>query len=42
MGNIQMLGKTLGHMYRGEKAIETALIPMMFLDEIAHHSVDFG
>jgi choline dehydrogenase-like flavoprotein len=41
MGNIQMLGKSLGPMYRGEKAIETALVPMMFLDEIAHHSVDF-
>ena len=41
MGNIQMLGKSLGPMYRGERAIETALVPMMFLDEIARHSVDF-
>jgi choline dehydrogenase-like flavoprotein len=41
MGNIQMLGKSLGPMYRGEKPIETALVPMMVLDEIAHHSVDF-
>jgi choline dehydrogenase-like flavoprotein len=41
MGNIQMLGKSLGPMYRGEKSVETALVPMMFLDEIAHHSVDF-
>jgi choline dehydrogenase-like flavoprotein len=41
MGNIQMLGKSVGAMYRGEKPIETALVPMMFLDEIASHSVDF-
>ncbi len=41
MGNIQMIGKSLGPMFRGEKAIETALVPMMLLDKIAHHSVDF-
>jgi choline dehydrogenase-like flavoprotein len=41
MGNIQMLGKSLGAMYRGEKPLETTLVPMMLLDEIAHHSVDF-
>lgn len=41
MGNIQMVGKSLGPMYRGEKPIETALVPLMFLDEIAHHAVDF-
>lgn len=41
MGNIQMIGKSLGPMYRGERAIETALVPMMFLNDIAHHSVDF-
>lgn len=41
MGNIQMLGKSLGQMYRGERSIETALVPMMVLDEIAGHSVDF-
>ena len=27
MGNIQMIGKSLGPMYKGEKPIETALIP---------------
>jgi len=27
MGNIQMIGKSLGPMYRGEKSIETALLP---------------
>ena len=28
-------------MYKGEKPIETLLAPMMALDEIAHHAVDF-
>ena len=41
MGNIQMLGKSLGPMYRGEKALETSLIPMLVLDKIAYHAVDF-
>lgn len=41
MGNIQMVGKSLGPMYRGEKPILTALIPMMVLNKIAEHSVDF-
>lgn len=41
MGNIQMMGKSLGPMYRGEKPIETALAPLMLLDDIARHSVDF-
>lgn len=41
MGNIQMIGKSLGPMFRGEKPIETALLPMMALDKIAEHSVDF-
>jgi len=41
MGNIQMLGKSQGHMFKGEKPIETALTPMKLLDEIAHHAVDF-
>jgi hypothetical protein len=41
MGNIQMIGKSLGPMYRGEKPIETALLPMAGLDEIARHAVDF-
>lgn len=41
MGNIQMIGKSLGPMFRGEKPIETALLPTMVLDDIARHSVDF-
>ncbi|NGX45610.1 MAG: 6'''-hydroxyparomomycin C oxidase [Chlamydiae bacterium] len=41
MGNIQMLGKSQGHMFKGEKPIETALTPMKLLDEIAQHAVDF-
>ena len=41
MGNIQMIGKSLGPMYRGEKPIETALAPMKLLDDIAYHAVDF-
>ena len=40
-GNIQMVGKSLGPMYRGEKPIETALAPMRSLDDIARHAVDF-
>ena len=41
MGNIQMIGKSLGPMYRGEKPIETALLPMAALDDVARHAVDF-
>ncbi len=41
MGNIQMVGKSQGPMYRGEKPIETALTPQWTLDEIARHAVDF-
>jgi choline dehydrogenase-like flavoprotein len=41
MGNIQMVGKSQGPMYRGEKPIETALLPMWSLDKIALHAVDF-
>lgn len=41
MGNIQMLGKSQGQMFRGEKPIETALAPQIMLDEIARHAVDF-
>jgi choline dehydrogenase-like flavoprotein len=41
MGNIQMIGKSLGSMYRGEKPIETALLPMAALDDIARHAMDF-
>jgi choline dehydrogenase-like flavoprotein len=41
MGNIQMLGKSFGPMYRGEKPLETALLPMGLLDNLADHAVDF-
>ena len=41
MGNIQMIGKTLGGMYRAEKPVLTALMPDRALDEIARHAVDF-
>ena len=41
MGNIQMIGKSLGPMFKGEKPIATALVPHMLLDKISEHSVDF-
>ena len=41
MGNIQMTGKSLGPMYRGEKPLETALLPLGLLDDLARHAVDF-
>jgi choline dehydrogenase-like flavoprotein len=41
MGNIQMIGKSLGPMYRGEKPLETALLPTGLLDDLARHAVDF-
>jgi choline dehydrogenase-like flavoprotein len=41
MGNIQMIGKTLGGMYRAEQSLLTALMPNRALDEIARHAVDF-
>jgi choline dehydrogenase-like flavoprotein len=41
MGNIQMVGKSQGPMYRGEKPIETELAPTWALDKLAEHAVDF-
>ncbi len=41
MGSIQMIGKALGPMFKGEKPIETLFVPNRALDELAHHSVDF-
>jgi len=41
MGNIQMVGKSVGEMYRGEKPLETRLAPLGMLDDIARHAVDF-
>jgi len=41
MGNIQMIGKSLGPMYRGEQPLATALLPTGLLDDLADHAVDF-
>jgi choline dehydrogenase-like flavoprotein len=41
MGNIQMIGKSLGPMYRGEKPLETAVLPMALLGDVARHALDF-
>jgi choline dehydrogenase-like flavoprotein len=41
MGNIQMIGKSQGPMYKGEKPIEAGLAPMFTLDFVARHAVDF-
>jgi choline dehydrogenase-like flavoprotein len=41
MGNIQMIGKSLAPMYRGEKPLETALLPTAFLGDLASHALDF-
>jgi choline dehydrogenase-like flavoprotein len=41
MGNVQMVGKSLPPMYRGERPKETALAPEFTLDELSEHSVDF-
>jgi choline dehydrogenase-like flavoprotein len=41
MGNVQMVGKSQGPMYKGEKPMQTKLAPMFSLDEIANHAVDF-
>jgi choline dehydrogenase-like flavoprotein len=41
MGNIQMVGKSVGEMYKGEKPLETKLAPLGLLNDIARHAVDF-
>jgi choline dehydrogenase-like flavoprotein len=41
MGNIQMVGKSVGEMYKGEKPLETELAPLGLLNDIAQHAVDF-
>jgi len=41
MGNIQMVGKSQGPMYKGEKPIEAGLAPEFTLDFVAKHAVDF-
>ncbi len=41
MGNIQMVGKSQGPMYKGEKPIEAGLAPMFTLNDVAKKAVDF-
>jgi choline dehydrogenase-like flavoprotein len=41
MGNIQMVGKSQGPMYKGEKPLEAGLAPEWTLDKLAVHAVDF-
>src|SRR5277367_366294 len=41
VGSIQMVGKSQGPMYKGEKPIEAGLAPMWALDKLAEHAVDF-
>jgi choline dehydrogenase-like flavoprotein len=41
MGNIQMVGKSVAEMYRGERPTMTKLAPTFSLEEIAEHAVDF-
>ena len=41
LGNIQMVGKSQGPMYKGEKPIEAGLAPGWTLDLVARHAVDF-
>ena len=41
VGSIQMVGKSVGEMYKGEKPIETELAPIRLLDDIGRHAVDF-
>lgn len=41
MGNIQMVGKSQGPMYKGEKPIEAGLAPMFSLNDVAKHAIDF-
>src|SRR6478672_6819397 len=41
MGNIQMVVKSVGEMYKGEKPLETRLAPLGLLNDIARHAVDF-
>jgi choline dehydrogenase-like flavoprotein len=41
MGNIQMVGKSVPSMYRGEKPLMTKLAPTFSLEEVATHAIDF-
>ena len=41
LGNIQMVGKSVAEMFRGEKPGETRLAPRWTLERIARHAIDF-
>jgi choline dehydrogenase-like flavoprotein len=41
MGNIQMTGKSVSPMFRGEKPQLTRLAPTWSLDDMARHAIDF-
>jgi choline dehydrogenase-like flavoprotein len=41
LGNIQMVGKSVAAMYRGEKPLLTKLAPERTLEDVARHAVDF-
>jgi len=41
MGNIQMTGKSVAPMYRGEKPRLTMLAPTWSLTDVARHAIDF-
>ncbi len=41
MGNIQMVGKSVAEMYRGEKPLLTKLAPSFSLQDVAEHAIDF-
>jgi choline dehydrogenase-like flavoprotein len=41
MGNIHMVGKSQGPMYKGEKPLEAGLALVWTLDKLAAHAVDF-
>jgi choline dehydrogenase-like flavoprotein len=41
LGNIQMVGKSVAEMYRGEKPLQTKLAPEWTLETVARHAVDF-
>jgi choline dehydrogenase-like flavoprotein len=41
MGNIQMVGKSVADMYRGEQPLMTKLAPTFSLRDVAEHAIDF-
>ena len=41
LGNIQMVGKSVAPMFRGEQPGETRLAPDWTLERIARHAIDF-